>query len=97
MERGVMGSVIVRVGERGEFFATRDSARRLIAECADVLPWHEAVIFEWGGVAAVTGAFMDEFAKWAMDTRRRTGCRGMSDDVREAYELAWRRIEDGTA
>jgi hypothetical protein len=87
-----MGSVIVRVAERGEFFATRDSARRL-TECAAVLPQREAVIFEWDGVAAVTGAFIDEFAKWAMGTRRRVGSRGMNDDVRAAYELACRRIE----
>jgi hypothetical protein len=91
-ERGSLGSVIVRVGEIGQFFATRDSVRRLVAEHVDSLPSREAVILDWTGVHAVTGAFADEFARWAMATWRKVGSEGMNDDVRETYELACKRI-----
>lgn len=95
LERGAMGSVIVRVAGRGTFFATRDSARRLIAETTGSLPEREAVIFEWAGVEAVTGAFAAEFARWAFGTGRRVGVRGMSEDVRAEYDLACRRLLPG--
>lgn len=88
-----MGSVIVRVAEVGEFFATRDSARRLIKERADCFPERETIIFDWCGVAAVSGAFASEFAAWCLRTGRRVGNRGMNDEVRETYETAWRRLD----
>jgi hypothetical protein len=74
----------------GEFFATRERGRRLIGEI-DALPCREAVILEWDGVHAVTGAFMSEMTAWLYKTSRRVGNRAMNEDVQEAYALACRR------
>ena len=89
-----MGSVLVFVGDIARFFATRDAARRLIREHADCYPEREAVIFDWTGVEAVTGAFAAEFAAWFLRTGRRVGNQGMNDEVRATYETAARRLAD---
>ena len=85
-------SVLIFVGDIAQFFATRDAARRLIREHADRHPERVAVIFNWSGVAAVTGAFAAEFAAWFLRTGRRTGNQGMNDDVRATYETAVQRL-----
>lgn len=92
-ERGVMGSVIVRLAESGQFFATRESARGIIADRIEALPRHEAVILDWTGVEAVTGAFASELAAWLLRTSRKIGSQGMNDEVRDVYETAIRRLE----
>jgi len=94
--RAAEGSLVIHVAALGEFFATRDSARKLIAQ-ADALPLSLPVILDWRGVAAVTGAFADEFARWAMATHRKTGSDGMNADVLAAYNLACKRIDERAA
>jgi hypothetical protein len=92
-ERGIMGSVIIRLADYGEFFALRESARQFIREQIDVLPAHEAVILDWTGVQAITGAFAAEFTGWFLRTTRRIGSQGMTDDVRVEIDTACRRLE----
>lgn len=46
LERAPLGSVIVRVADHGQFFATRASARKIISERVEALASHEAVILE---------------------------------------------------
>ena len=90
-------SVLVFVGDIAEFFATREAARRLIREHANCYPERTAVIFDWSGVAAVTGAFASEFAAWIISTGRRVGNQAMNDDVRGVYETAIRRYSRSPA
>jgi hypothetical protein len=90
-----MGSVVVHVADRGEFFATRDSARRL-CEHIDAIPRSAAVIIDWQDVTAVTGAFASEVAGWYLGERRRLGCQRMSEDVRREWDTACRRLTAGT-
>jgi hypothetical protein len=93
--RGSAGSAIIHLAARGQFFATRDSARQIIAEEIDTLARSEGVILDWAGVQAVTGAFASEFAGWCLSADRRYGSIGMNDEVREAYVTACRRLEGG--
>ncbi len=95
--RGMADSVIVHVANRGEFFATRESARRLIGEETGALPEREAVILDWTGVQAVTGAFAGELAKWCLSTARRVASTAMNEDVRRTYETAMRRLRRNRA
>ena len=60
--RASMGSVVIHVARRGQFFATRESARQFIAEEIDTFSRREGVILDWAGVQAVTGAFAAEYA-----------------------------------
>ncbi len=94
--RGSEGSVIIHVASRGQFFATRESARKMISEEIDTLSRREPVIIDWAGVQAVTGAFAAEFAGWCLSAARRYGSIGMNDEVREAYVTACQRIEDAS-
>lgn len=89
--RAGMGSVVVHVADRGEFFATRDSAARLAGHI-EAIPRGIAVIVDWRGVVAVTGAFASEYAAWYMGVARRIGNDGMSDDVRREFDVACRRL-----
>lgn len=86
---------IVCVADHGRFFATRASARKIIAERLEALPPHEAVILEWTGVEAVTNAFASELAAWLLASDRKIGSRGMNEEVRETYEKALRWLEAG--
>jgi hypothetical protein len=91
--RGMAGSVIIHLARHGQFFATRDSARRIIRERVDdVFPEREPVILDWSGVQAVTGAFASELAAWFLSTGRKVGSTGMNDEVRGVYESACRRL-----
>lgn len=94
-ERAAMGSVIIRMADHGQFFffAARQKAREIIRDRIDVFPEREAVILDWTGVEAVTGAFASELAAWLLRTGRRVGSQGMNDEVRETYETAVRRLE----
>ena len=92
--RASMGSVVIHVARRGQFFATRESARQFIAEEIGTLSRREAVIIDWAGVQAVTGAFASEFAAWCLRADRRFGNIGMNDEVRETYVTAMRRLEE---
>ena len=89
--RGMAGSVVIHIARRGQFFATRASARQIISEEIDTLSQREAVILDWAGVQAVTGAFAAEMAKWYLSTARRVASTGMNSEVRETYETACRR------
>ena len=90
-------AVVVHVASRGQFFATRESARQFIAEEIDALSRREGVIIDWAGVQAVTGAFASEYAAWCLSAGRRFGNIGMNDEVRETYVTAMRRLEDRPA
>ena len=79
------------IARRGQFFATRASARQIISEEIDTLSQREAVILDWEGVQAVTGAFAAEVAKWYLSAGRRVASTGMNSEVRETYETACRR------
>ena len=92
-ERGAMGSVIIRMADHGQFFATRQKARDIIRDRVEAFPEREAVILDWTGVEAVTGAFASELAAWFLRTGRRVGSQGMNEEVRETYETALRRLE----
>ena len=89
----VLTEPVVRVSDVAQFFATRDSARRLIAGHANALPDGTAVIFDWSGVEAVTGAFMAEFVKRSTVNPRAIAHQGMNDDIRAAWNLAHSRTE----
>lgn len=90
--RGMAGSVIVHVARHGEFFATREKARQIISAETGALPEREAVILDWAGVQAVTGAFAGELAKWRLSTARRVASTAMNEDVRRTCETAERRL-----
>lgn len=90
LERDSHGTIILPVSRITWLFTTAGNARQLI-EIANTLPQHEAVIFDWTGVDAVTGAFADEFASWFLSTRRRVASQSMNDAMRRAWELAWHR------
>jgi hypothetical protein len=92
-ERDVMGSIIIRPGSDSQFFATRDSARAICARI-DALPRREAVIVDWTGVEAVTGAFASEYTAWSLRTRRRVGDRGTNHEVCTALNTAARRLDE---
>ena len=94
--RGMAGSVVIHAARRGQFFATRASARQIISEEIDTLSQREAVILDWAGVQAVTGAFAAEMAKWYLSTARRVASTGMNSEVRETYETACRRESAAT-
>lgn len=92
---GASGSVIVCVAESGRFFATRASARKIIAERIEALPLGEPLVLDWTGVEVVTNAFASELAAWLLRADRKIGSQGMNEEVRETYEKALRWLEAG--
>jgi hypothetical protein len=92
-EDGEPGSVIIRLAVYGRFFATRALARRITGERLEALPSGDAVVLDWTGVEAVTGAFASELVSWLLRAGRKAGNRGMNEEVRETYDTAVRRLE----
>ena len=85
--------MIVRMADYGQFFATRALAKRIISEQIEALPASEAVVLDWTGVEAVTGAFASELVAWFLRAGRRVESRGANDEVGEAWETAVQRLE----
>lgn len=83
---------VVRMAAYGSFFATRQKMREIISERLDALQG-QAIIIDWEGVEAVTGAFASEYAAWFLRTPG-VHVRWMNDEVRETIALARRRLAE---
>jgi hypothetical protein len=84
----------VRLADYGLFFATRAKARDIIATRIEALPAGEPLVLDWSGVEAVTGAFASELAAWFLRNNRKVIAEGMSDEIRETWETAVRRLAE---
>jgi hypothetical protein len=84
----------VRIYRGAPFFATRKAAHPIAAEIASAAATGGAVIADWSGIEAVTGAFMDEYVILTKD--RDVTNEHMNDDVLETYALILGRQEGRT-
>jgi hypothetical protein len=85
---------VYRVADAGEFFATRESARR-ICQAATARSRRSVLTLDFEGVKAVTAAFADELITRLADHPWTT--EGASAEVREVLDLAWERRCEETA
>jgi anti-anti-sigma regulatory factor len=90
--RTAPGPAVVRMAAYGSFFATRQKMREIISGRLDALQG-QAIIIDWEGVEAVTGAFASEYAAWFLRTPG-VHVRWMNDEVRETIALARRRLAE---
>lgn len=84
----------VRIYRGAPYFATRKAAHPIAAQISSAAATGSAVIADWSGIEAVTGAFMDEYLKLIAGVD--VTSEHMSDEVLDTYVLVLVRREDGS-